>query len=85
MMFDLIGLLGVVLIISAYALVPLERIDVKGLSYSLINALGAGFILISLSVDFNLPAAVIESCWLLISALGIYSALRRNSQEQKLE
>ena len=79
MLFDVIGMLGVVMILTTYALVPLDRINVKGITYSLANAMGAGLILISLTVDFNLSAVVIESCWLLISTVGIYSSLKKDS------
>jgi len=77
MLFDAIGMLGVVMILAVYALVQMSRIDVRKISYSLFNALGAGLILVSLSVDFNLSAFVIEICWLLISTIGVFSA-RRN-------
>lgn len=79
MLFDLIGMLGVAMILTTYTLIQLERIDARSVSYSLINALGAGLILVSLTVDFNLSAFVIESCWLLISIFGIYSSFRKNS------
>lgn len=78
MLFDLIGMLGVVMILTTYTLVQLDRINVRAVSYPLINALGAGLILVSLTVDFNLSAFVIESCWLLISIFGIYLSFRKN-------
>jgi len=78
MLFDAIGMLGVLMILTTYTMVQLERINVRNISYSLVNALGAGMILISLSVDFNLSAFVIESSWLLISVAGIYSSCKKN-------
>ena len=80
MLFDAIGVLGVLMIMTTYALVQLDRIEVRSISYSLVNALGASLILVSLTVDFNLSAFVIESCWLLISMFGIYSSIRKNSR-----
>jgi hypothetical protein len=79
MLFDAIGMLGVLMILTTYTLVQLDRISVRKLSYSLINALGAGLILVSLYVDFNLSAVVIESSWLLISLFGIYTSFRKKS------
>ncbi len=76
MVFDVIGMVGVAMILATYALVQLDRIDVKKTSYSIVNGLGAGLILVSLSVDFNLSAFVIEGCWLIISLLGLYRALK---------
>ncbi|HPF45285.1 MAG: hypothetical protein KDF58_04445 [Alphaproteobacteria bacterium] len=75
--FDFIGLIGVLLILVAYALIQLDRVDVKHISYSVMNAVGAGLILISLSIDFNLSAAVIEGAWLVISLFGIIRAYQK--------
>ncbi len=69
--YDILGLVGVTTIIGAYLLLQLEKIDSKKIFYSLLNATGAGLILISLYFDFNFPAFVVEFFWLLISLLGI--------------
>ncbi len=71
---DLIGNAGVVAILATYALVQLDRMAVRDLSYSLLNALGAVLILISLMFDFNLSSFVIEVVWLVIS---VYAIVRR--------
>lgn len=76
MMFDVIGIIGVVMILACYALVQFEKLDVRAKSYSFFNALGAGLILISLYIDFNLSAFIIESFWVLISIFGIYKAFK---------
>ena len=47
------------------------RLGPDDLAYSLLNALGAAAILVSLIFDFNLSAAVIEGMWLLISLYGL--------------
>lgn len=75
--YESIGLIGVALILVAYFLLQIRKLDQKGVPYSILNLLGAIFILISLIFDWNLPAFVIEVCWLLISAYGIYRATRR--------
>ena len=71
---DLIGNAGVVAILATYSLVQLDRMAVRDLNYSLLNALGAVFILISLMFDFNLSSFVIEVVWLVIS---VYAIVRR--------
>jgi hypothetical protein len=76
---DLIGNAGVVAILATYALVQLDRIDVRKISYSVLNALGAGFVTISLIVDFNLSAFLIELSWLVISVYGIARRVRMSS------
>ena len=76
-LFDAIGMLGVFMILAVYSLVQLDKMDVKGLFYSIINAVGAVFILISLTVTFNMASFVIECAWLVISLFGIFQALKR--------
>lgn len=71
---DLVGNAGVVAILATYALVQLDRMAVRDRSYSVLNALGAVFILISLMFDFNLSSFVIEVVWLVIS---VYAIVRR--------
>ena len=68
---DLIGNVGVALILGSYLLVQLRRLDATGVPYLLANGLGASLILVSLARDFNLSAFVIEVVWLLISLYGL--------------
>ncbi len=77
---DIVGLVGVVAVLSAYALLQSGRLAVRAPSYSALNLLGAGLILVSLTVDFNLPSAIIEGAWALISLYGLAVALRRKSE-----
>lgn len=73
---DLIGNIGVAIILLAYLLVQTGRLDARGLGYSVVNAAGAGLIVISLAVDFNLSAFIVEASWTMISLYGIARALR---------
>lgn len=68
---DLVGIIGVVIILAAYLLLQLQTMSSTSMSYSMANALGAFLILISLVNEFNLSAFVIESAWLLISVFGL--------------
>ncbi len=78
---DLIGNLGVVLILSTYLLLQLDKLPVTRASYSITNGLGAFFILVSLVNEFNLSAFVVELAWLLISVYGLIRCLRRGRSE----
>lgn len=69
--YDVIGTLGVILIVITYFLLMIRRIRSTTVLYSMMNALGAIFILISLTQSFNLAAFLIEVFWLLISLAGI--------------
>lgn len=68
---NVIGNIGVVLIVGTYLLVQLGRMSAVQLPYISLNGLGALLILYSLWFDFNLSAFLIEITWFLISLIGI--------------
>jgi len=69
--YDILGTLGVSVIILTYVLLQIERVRSDQLIYSLLNAIGAALILVSLYFDFNFPSVVVEFFWLVISLFGI--------------
>jgi hypothetical protein len=79
--FDLVGNVGVLLMVIAYLLLQLEKLSSSAASYLLLNALGAIMVMISLSFRFNLSAFLMEAFWLLISLYGLTKPLlaRRES------
>ncbi len=75
---DLLGNIGVVLILATYMLLQLEKLSATSFLYSVTNGLGASLILVSLIYEFNLSAFIIEAFWLLISIYGIVRYFSRN-------
>ena len=75
-LFDLVGNIGVTIMIVTYLLLQLNRLDSNAPAYSLLNAFGAALVILSLSVNFNLSAFIMEAFWVLISLIGIYRYLR---------
>jgi len=67
---DIIGISGVLIIVVAYILMQIDRMDPKGFLFSLLNTIGAIFILISLLYDWNLASFVMEVIWLSLSLYG---------------
>ena len=76
---DLVGLIGIAMIVGTYLLLQTGRMRSEQLAYSVLNALGALCVLFSIFFAFNLSAFIIESFWVLISAIGIvrYFASKR--------
>jgi hypothetical protein len=74
---DLIGLLGVILILIAYYLLQANKYAPSDLGYLKLNIIGSGFMLYSLCFNWNLPAVIIEVMWLVISVWGIYKTIRK--------
>jgi hypothetical protein len=75
--YDIVGTLGVAVIIGTYVLLQIEKIRSEQLTYSILNAAGASLILVSLYFDFNFPSFIVEFFWLLISLFGIGKYLIR--------
>ena len=73
---DLIGNIGVVILIITFLMLQLNKLPSDGLTYSLLNAIGASLIVVSLLFDFNLSALLMEVFWVLISFVGIYRYFR---------
>ena len=69
---DIIGLVGVVIILWYYFLLQIGKCSSNSLIFSVANFVGAILILISLVFNWNLSSVVIEVAWLLISLYGVY-------------
>ena len=79
--YDIIGTFGVGIIVVTYILLQVERIRSDQLLYSILNAIGALLILISLYYSFNFPSFIVEFFWLLISLFGVGKYLRRRREQ----
>jgi len=74
---DVIGLIGVALLITTYALLQFDRIDPKGFWYSFNNMIVAILVTVSLVYSFNLASMVIEIFWFGLSLYGIWKYFAR--------
>jgi len=80
---DVLGTVGVAMIIFAYAAVQAGRLATTKLIYSLLNLVGACLILWSLTYNFNMASVVIEGFWILISIWGIVNWVRARSSKSR--
>tara|TARA_B100000073_G_scaffold224223_1_gene186804 strand:- start:292 stop:543 length:252 start_codon:yes stop_codon:yes gene_type:complete len=74
---DIIGLIGVALLIGTYALLQFDRIDPKGFWYSFNNMIVAVLVTVSLLYNWNLASMVIEVFWFSLSVYGLYKFYRQ--------
>lgn len=73
----IVGLVGMIVTLFAYFLLQAQKLHGNGLTYQLMNAIGAlGVALSLLFGKFNLPAFLLEVVWLAISIYGIVVARR---------
>ena len=82
--YDLVGNIGVFLILITYLLLQLNKIDNQTIKYSLLNAVGASAILFSLYFRFNLSAFIVELFWLIISLMGAVKCLLRKKSSESI-
>jgi hypothetical protein len=75
--FDGAGVVGVVLILIAYAAAQLNRLDPTHRPALFMNLIGSCLILTSLTHAFNLSAALVEAAWALIAVFGLVRTLFR--------
>ena len=74
--YDCAGLLGVIVLLLAFFLLQAGKLHGNGFVYQLLNALGAGAVLISLFYAFNLSAFLMELAWLAVSIYGMVRGIR---------
>lgn len=74
---DAVGMTGTILVVLAYFLLQLERIEASSLGYNALNLVGAVLLLISLLVNFNLASFVIEIFWIAASVIGLWRWFQR--------
>lgn len=68
---DIVGITGAIAILLAYFLLQTKKMSPDSLTYSILNLIGALFILFSLVNAWNLTAVFIEIIWVGISLFGI--------------
>ena len=73
---NIIGVIGVILVLTAYLLLQLDRLSQDAISYSLLNVVGSILILYSLYFYWNLASGIIETAWLIISLYGLIKSIR---------
>ena len=78
-LFLIFGLAGSAIVVTAYLLNQTGRLASSDWRFPAVNLVGAGAILLSLTDAWNLPAAVIEFFWAVISLYGLVRSFRQQS------
>lgn len=78
---DIVGLIGVTILIVTYAMLQFDKIDPKGFWYSFNNMVVAILVTVSLLYSFNLASMVIEVFWFSLSVYGIWNYYRKKRDE----
>jgi hypothetical protein len=68
---DIGGVVGVLMMLTAYALAQVGRMKVDRLPSLLTNLVGSLLVLASLLYKFNLSAALMEGAWAVVALFGL--------------
>jgi hypothetical protein len=77
---EIIGWVGAALILLAYILLSLGRVDGRSRAYQLINVLGSAGVLVNSGYNRALPSAALNVVWL---AMGAYVLIQQRSAKQE--
>lgn len=79
---DIAGLLGVAMMLIAYAASSMGRLDPTRAVALWANLIGAALVLYSLTRDMNISSFVLELAWLVVAAVGLIRlALKRGGPQ----
>lgn len=76
---DLVGSIGTLIVTAAYFATQMRYLNSDDLLFPAANLVGSLFMAYSLVYAFNLPSALMELFWILISVAGIVNYLRRKN------
>jgi hypothetical protein len=72
---DIIGCFGTIVVLLAYVLLQIRKLDSHDVLFSFLNLTGGLMMLISLFYSWNLAAVAMEVAWILISGFGMFKVL----------
>lgn len=78
---DWVGMIGVVVTLTAFFLLQACKLHGTGFIYQAMNATGAAAVVLSLLYNFNLSAFIVETVWVAISIYGMVRGWRMRQME----
>jgi uncharacterized membrane protein len=82
LLFDLIGWLGAVAVIAAYALVSSKKLDGVSFRYQLLNFFGGVFLIINTVFYHAYPSTLVNAIWI---GIAVWTMYRQRRKVSKLE
>ena len=77
---DLIGFIGVAILLIAYFLNLTNKVKKDDFSYLFMNLIGAGTACLASILLHYLPFIILEASWTLVSAIGLLNNFRRRNK-----
>lgn len=69
---DLVGFIGVTILLVAFFLNLTNKLKKDSLTYLIMNLIGAGAACFASILMNYLPFIILEGCWVVVSAFGIF-------------
>ena len=79
---NIIGVIGAILVVVAYALLQFEKTNPRTYTYNLINLSGGVLLFASLVINFNLGSFIIEIVWITVSLYGLYKTYQESNEKK---
>lgn len=73
----MVGVMGFLMYVANYVALSFRILSSESALYFAVNICAASMVLVSLSQDFNLASALIQSFWIVIGSFAILLRLRR--------
>lgn len=77
--YNIVGFMGVFFILIAYGLLQTNKIN-QGIEYTILNFIGASFVMISLIGHWNFPSFFLEFIWIVLSLIGLKSLIKNKNK-----
>lgn len=74
---DIVGWVGSIEVMLAYALISYHRITAKSLLYQFLNLTGGAFLIINTIYYEAYPSTAINVVWLIIASVAIINIIRK--------
>ncbi|CAN5700527.1 hypothetical protein BH11BAC3_BH11BAC3_05520 [soil metagenome] len=75
---DLVGSVGVAILLLAFLMNLLNKISKDNLLYILMNILGAGLACAASLLIHYIPFVILEACWMLVSIFALLNYFRKH-------
>lgn len=77
MVIEILGWLGSVMVILAYALNIYKRISSDSVTYYFLNIAGSSFLIINTLYHNAIPSTMVNVVWVLLAVVAIFNKSRR--------
>lgn len=82
---NVVGWIGMALLIGAYVLVTVGRITGPSLTFQLMNLFGGGLLMVNSAYYSAWPSAALNAVWIVIGVVGLARARLRTPASATLE